>query len=668
MFELSIARKYLLPKRRQLSVSLIALMSVLVISLVVWLVLLFLSITEGIERGWLSKLTTLNAPLRISPTQAYFDSYYYRIDPFSQASAYSTPSIGQKAAAFKSDPYDPLGDMELPRRFPKPELDQTGEFIDPVKRAYHTLSSMGLSFQDYEIGGAMVRLQMLRSSSGDPKDLQQNILTQVTYVASLAQNNPKLNELMIPPSPADVEHMILMNSLNFQEENESVERLSSEIYSENLKQLLKTVHIDQLKSTSYWSIPRHFFPSNFRSPAKLLRAPNELAHVIIGAQSSDRSSDKSGIIISEKGQLTFVEANGNRIALADTTVLFSEDPILFEATLLDIRSDANDRTQPFERLRFALSGKLGAIPLRGEAPLEGGLKIANVKASFPKKSINDVYLPKQFQDSGVLVGDQGYLSFAAQGAASMQEQRIPLTVAGFYDPGIMAIGNKCILASPELVHALNIANQSFLIDPSSSTGIQVWVDDLTKTKRTKLEIEQAFAEAGIANYWKVTSYHDYDFAKDLLLQFQSDKTLFTLIGIIILGVACCNIISLLILLVNDKKKEIGILQAMGASTRSIALIFALCGAGMGILSSLIGIGAALLTLHNIDTIVHILSSLQGHEMFNTLFYGKSLPNALSSEALEFILITTPLLSLLAGLVPALKACRLRPSAILRTES
>jgi len=52
LFELSIARKYLLPRKRQISLSLISIMSVGVISLVVWLVLVFLSVIAGIEKGW----------------------------------------------------------------------------------------------------------------------------------------------------------------------------------------------------------------------------------------------------------------------------------------------------------------------------------------------------------------------------------------------------------------------------------------------------------------------------------------------------------------------------------------------------------------------------------------------------------------------------------------
>ena len=65
--------------------------------------------------------------------------------------------------------------------------------------------------------------------------------------------------------------------------------------------------------------------------------------------------------------------------------------------------------------------------------------------------------------------------------------------------------------------------------------------------------------------------------------------LYVPIGLVVLLVACCNIISLLILLVNDKKKEIGILQAMGATKKSIALIFGLSGALIGLVDDLLEI-------------------------------------------------------------------------------
>src|SRR3990167_1496546 len=98
-------------------------MSVAVISIVVWLVVVFLSVTSGIEKNWLTKLTSLYAPIRISPTDAYYNSYYYLIDNFASNSNYSLKTIGEKAISKQSDPYLSDMDIEIPVSFPKKELD-----------------------------------------------------------------------------------------------------------------------------------------------------------------------------------------------------------------------------------------------------------------------------------------------------------------------------------------------------------------------------------------------------------------------------------------------------------------------------------------------------------------------------------------------------------------
>src|SRR5690606_25332283 len=110
-----------------------------------------------------------------------------------------------------------------------------------------------------------------------------------------------------------------------------------------------------------------------------------------------------------------------------------------------------------------------------------------------------------------------------------------------------------------------------------------------------------------------------------------------------------------------------VLLSLGAKRRSIAAIFGICGVTLGIVSCVIGSIAAYATLSNIDTLVSFLNLLEGQEAFNPAFYGKSLPKELSPSALTFILFVTTLLSLIAGLIPAIKACRLQPSAILRSE-
>src|ERR1700733_3854149 len=103
MFELSVACKYLLPRWRQLSVSIISIISILVISLVVWLIVVFFSVTNGLEQSWIQKLISLTAPVRLTPTEAYYNSYYYQIDTISAASEYTPKSISEKLAARLAD-------------------------------------------------------------------------------------------------------------------------------------------------------------------------------------------------------------------------------------------------------------------------------------------------------------------------------------------------------------------------------------------------------------------------------------------------------------------------------------------------------------------------------------------------------------------------------------
>ncbi|MBS0627913.1 MAG: ABC transporter permease, partial [Verrucomicrobia bacterium] len=214
-----------------------------------------------------------------------------------------------------------------------------------------------------------------------------------------------------------------------------------------------------------------------------------------------------------------------------------------------------------------------------------------------------ILLPKSFQENGVLIGDKGYLSYASSTASAFQELRTPIFVTGFYDPGILSVGNKCLLVPNSITRSINSCNASFAFDKIALNGFQVWFDNLKQTNNLQKELESKLKEAGLSSYWQVTSFKDYDFAKDLLQQFQSDRYLFSLVGIIILLVACSNIVSFLILLVNDKKKEIAILQSMGASKKSIACIFGLCGTVVGIVGCALGILAGVVTIKNIDLLV-----------------------------------------------------------------
>ena len=155
MFELSVATKYLMPRWRQLSVSIISLISILVIALVVWLIVVFFSVTNGLTSNWIDKLIALTAPVRIIPTENYYKSYYYLSDSISSKSDYNLKTIGEKLKAAESDPYDPSIDEEPPASWRAPDRNPDGSLRDPVKLAIASIENMkgvtGLSARDYEM-------------------------------------------------------------------------------------------------------------------------------------------------------------------------------------------------------------------------------------------------------------------------------------------------------------------------------------------------------------------------------------------------------------------------------------------------------------------------------------------------------------------------------------
>ena len=276
-------------------------------------------------------------------------------------------------------------------------------------------------------------------------------------------------------------------------------------------------------------------------------------------------------------------------------------------------------------------------------------------------------LPIHFKEQGCFIGDDGYFSFGKASPLMVSEQRKKIYTSGFYDPGVISTGARYILTSRDVVSGISSKDESLIIDPLIANGFQVWFDDTLKASEVASFLKEDFKAKGIDSYFSITPFYEYDFARDLIGQFQSDRDLFMLIGVIILLVAICNIITLLLLLVHDKKTEIGIFLSLGASKVKISSIFALAGTLLGGISTLIGSSLAYVTLKNIDFLVWILNTIEGRDAFNAAFYGSKLPDEFSILAFTFIAISAPILSLGAGLIPAIKACRLRPSQILRSE-
>lgn len=711
MFELSVACKYLLPRRRQLSVSMISLISVFVIALVVWLIVVFFSVTNGLEKNWINKLTALTAPVRLSPTDAYYRSYYYQIDGLSSKSDYTPKNLSEKNQSPTTDPYDKEIDQEIPTLFPLPDLNSNGSLKDLVKIAYESIQTLpnipGLRAKEFELAASYLQLSLSRKNSLVPLqnnfgNYSQSTLNYPAYLGNFEGDNYQIGRTLVPIEIEGLNNLLSLMGTDHQQINEEGAQeemfFNPKILRKRVENFFKMITVQQLKTRSTgWIIPSEKLPNHARWKVFVVLKGNQLIRVIVPPVAKDPSemknleldglSTSTGTLLIENNKRYLQLPEGTKQELPDHFQLILSPGTAFKAQL-DTSSIKNIRS--VDELRFFFELPIQGSILSGQISLRG-LEIASVEEAWNKNKItplwvhqtqdsqghlfyqlpkdseigDGVLLPKGFRDAGVLIGDRGSLSYIAPTTSAIEEQQLPVYVAGFYDPGIIPIGGKFILANQELISLIRDSQQQD--DHTTVTnGINVRFDNLQDAEKVKKHLQQSFKEKEISQYWTIETYKDYEFTKEMMQELQSQKNLFMLIAVVIIIVACSNIISMLVILVNDKKMEIGILRSMGASSKNISLIFGLAGALIGMMGSAIGIVTAILTLHYLDSLIHLLSRLQGHNMFNANFYGQVIPNELSMEALSFVLIATVCISLLAGVIPAIKACLLRPSQILKS--
>ncbi len=169
------------------------------------------------------------------------------------------------------------------------------------------------------------------------------------------------------------------------------------------------------------------------------------------------------------------------------------------------------------------------------------------------------------------------------------------------------------------------------------------------------------------------------------LSFRTTQYLLIFIMALILAVASVNISSTLILLQIEKKDELAVLKSMGLSSKQIIRLFYYFGAWIGILGALVGVGIGLAMAVSINEIIGGIEFLLNNgweilrwllrttgivveganiRILNPQFYLEKIPIVLDPFKVLGAAFFTVLLSVLASLLPARSAGRLRPLEVL----
>jgi lipoprotein-releasing system permease protein len=143
------------------------------------------------------------------------------------------------------------------------------------------------------------------------------------------------------------------------------------------------------------------------------------------------------------------------------------------------------------------------------------------------------------------------------------------------------------------------------------------------------------------------------------------NVMFVILALIVL-VAALNIISGLIMLVQDKGSDIAILRTIGATQGAIMRVFLIAGAAIGVAGTLAGLVLGVLISLYIEPIRQLLSRLTGTNLFpSQLYFLSSLPAEIDFAETGAVVLMALALSFLATLYPSWRAARLDPVEALR---
>ena len=232
----------------------------------------------------------------------------------------------------------------------------------------------------------------------------------------------------------------------------------------------------------------------------------------------------------------------------------------------------------------------------------------------------------------------------------LQPKRIRLQVSGI------------LQLSGMLDHSLALVPltdaQKYLDMGDSVSGIALKMSDPFQAQKLVRDAGEATHSYVYIKSWIGTYGYMY---RDI----QMIRAIMYLAMVLVIGVACFNIVSTLVMAVKDKSSDIAVLRTLGAKDGLIRAIFIWYGLLAGLLGSISGVVVGVLVALNLTPIIRGLEHLTGHQLLaGDIYFIDFLPSELHWIDVISVLVTAILLSLIASWYPARRASRIDPARVL----
>ena len=194
--------------------------------------------------------------------------------------------------------------------------------------------------------------------------------------------------------------------------------------------------------------------------------------------------------------------------------------------------------------------------------------------------------------------------------------------------------------------------------PDEVQGIRLKVDDVFSAPQIVRDVAYNFDFYVYMLDWTRSHGH-------LFNDIQLVRLVMFIVLVLVIAVASFNIVSTLIMAVNEKKSDIAILKTMGAKSSTIMTSFMFQGLMNGIVGCALGASLGILISLNLTDIIRAIEAALSVEFLTSdVYFIDFLPTLLRQQDVINTVITALVMSLLATIYPAWRATKVEPAQVL----